>query len=216
MPRKLGLKPPQQARSRESLRRMLDAAENVLEKYGAEGLTLVRVAKEAKLSSANVYRRFRDKEALIAAVFQRFYDINATDLDARVDLGTIRNLGIRHFTRNWIAGMIQGFRTRTGLVRAAVVYSQSHQHAPHVKRKTEIETALFRRHVQIYMLWRDQIRHADPEYAVSYAIISIALTLRELIIFDNAAMFSKLVPMDDEHLREELPRAFLRYVGIEP
>jgi hypothetical protein len=56
----------------------------------------------------------------------------------------------------------------------------------------------------------------DPEYAVSYAIISVALTLRELIIFDNAAMFSKLVPMDDDHLREELPRAFLRYLGVEP
>ena len=36
MPRIPAHKPPQQARSRESLRRMLDATENVLEKCGAE------------------------------------------------------------------------------------------------------------------------------------------------------------------------------------
>src|SRR5438874_83861 len=157
MPRIPAHKPPQQARSRESLRRMLDATENVLEKCGAEGLTLARVAKEAKLSPANVYRRFRDKDALIAAVFNRFGNMNAAELEQlehQVDPETIRKIGIRQFTRNWISGMIQGFRHRTGLTRAAVLYSQSHPHAPHVKRKSAIETMMFRRHVQQYMLWR--------------------------------------------------------------
>ena len=209
--------PPQQARSRESLLRMLNAAENVLEKYGFEGTTLARVAKEAKLSPANVYRRFRDKDALIAAVFNRFGDMNAAQLEQledQVDPETIRKIGIRQFTRTWIHSMIQGFRHRTGLIRASLLYSQSHPNAPHVKRKMEIETALFRRQVRYYMLWRNEIRHPDPEYAVSYAAITVALTLRELIIFGHADMFSKLVPMDDDNLREELPRAFLRYLGI--
>lgn len=219
MPKKPAVNPPQQARSRESLRRMLDATENVLEKHGAEGLTIARVAREAKLSAANVYRRFRDKDALIAGVFNRFGDMNAAELEqleTQVDPETIRKNGIRQFTQNWIHGMIQGFRHRTGLIRAAVLYAQSHPHVPFVKRKSEIETMLFRRQVRYYMLWRDEIRHPDPEYAVSYAIISVALTLRELIIFGHADMFSKLVPMDDDHLREELPRAFLRYLGVEP
>ncbi len=216
MPKRPAHIPPQQARSRESLRRMLDAAENVLEKYGFEGTTLARVAKEAKLSPANVYRRFRDKDALIAMVFSRFYDINVAELAQPVDLEGLRKIGIRQFTRNWIAAMIQGFRTRTGLIRAALLYSQAHQNAPHVKRKTEIEIQLCRRMVQILLLWHDEIRHPDPEYAIGYAMLTVALTLRELIIFDNAAMFSQIVPVDDDHLRQELPRAFLRYLGIEP
>jgi AcrR family transcriptional regulator len=216
MPKTPTHKPPQQARSRESLRRMLDAAESVLEKYGAEGTTLVRVAKEAMLSPANVYRRFRDKDALVAAVFSRFYDMNAAELAAPVDWDAIRRVGIRQFTRNWIAGMIQGFRTRTGLIRAAALYSQSHPHAPHVKKKTAIELELYRRMVQMFLVWRDEIRHPDPEYGVGYAMLTVALTLRELIIFDNAEMFSKVVPVDDDHLREELPRAFLRYLGVDP
>jgi hypothetical protein len=46
-------------------------------------------------------------------------------------------------------------------------------------------------------------------------VLTVARTLRELIIFDNAVMFSKTVPVDDDHLRQELPRAFLSYLGIE-
>jgi AcrR family transcriptional regulator len=195
---------------------VLDAAEKVLEKHGFEGITLARVAKEAKLSPANVYRRFRDKDDLIAAVFDRFYEMNAAELTQPVDREAMHKIGIRQFTRNWIAAMIQGFRRRTGLTRAALLYSQAHQNAPHVKRKTEVELQLYRRMVHILLLWRDEIRHADPEYAVGYAMLTVALTLRELIVFDNAAMFSQIVPVDDDHLRQELPRAFLRYLGIEP
>src|ERR1043165_963538 len=124
MPSKPAHRPPQQARSRESLRRMLDAAETVLEKYGPDGATLARVAKEAKLSPANVYRRFRDKDALLAAVFDRFTEINAKELATPVDVEQLRPIGIRVFARNWVAGMIAGFRQRTGLIRASVLYSQ--------------------------------------------------------------------------------------------
>jgi AcrR family transcriptional regulator len=195
---------------------MIDAAEAVLEKYGEERTTLARVARQARVSPANVYRRFRDKDALIAAVFNRFYEINSAELAQPVDTETVRALGIRQFTRHWIAAMIQGFRARTGLVRAAVLYSQTHPNAPHVKRKTEIELKLYRRMVQLFLLWRDEVRHPDPENAIGYAMLTVTLTLRELIIFGHAESFSRVVPVDDDHLREELPRAFLRYLGIEP
>jgi len=67
MPRTSAEHPPRQARSRESLL-LLDAAEIVLVKYGPEGATLPRIAKQARLSPASVYRRFRDKEALMQAL----------------------------------------------------------------------------------------------------------------------------------------------------
>jgi AcrR family transcriptional regulator len=206
--------PPQQARSRESFRRMLDAAELVLEKHGVEGTTLARVARQARITPSNVYRRFRNKDALMAAVFDRFTDINARELETPVDTGQIASLGIRRFAEQCISGMIQGFRTRTGLIRAAVSYSHQHPTAEFVRRKEAVEIQLFRRTVSLCLLWRDEIRHSNPEYAVSYAFVMIALVLRELIIFGHAPMFEKLVPVDDEHLRQELPRLFLSYLGV--
>ena len=84
-----------------------------------------------------------------------------------------------------------------------------------MKRKTDVEVQLFRRMVELFLTWRDEIRHPDPEYAVGYAMVMTALALRELIIFDHQPMFNRVIPMDDDHLREELPRVFLRYLGIQ-
>lgn len=216
MPRKPAPPPPQQARSRESLRRMVDAAEAVMEKYGVEGITVARVARQAGIAPSNVYRRFRGKNALLAAVFNRFTEINARELATPVDPEQVRPIGIRKFAETLISQMIQGFRTRTGLIRAALMYSQqNYATAAFVRRKAEVEIQLFRRTVNLFLLWRDEIRHPDPEYAVCYGLVMVALALRELIIFGHAPMFQILVPVDDDHLRRELPRLFLRYLGIE-
>jgi AcrR family transcriptional regulator len=206
--------PPQQARSRESLRRLLDAAEVMLEKHGPDGATLPRIAKEAGLAPASVYRRFRDKDALMAAVFDRFASMNAKELAAEVDTKAIQKIGIRAFSRQWISAMITGLRTRTGLVRAALLYSQQHRDAPFVRRKEDLEIQGFERLAGLLLLWRRDIRHPDPDYAVRYAMIMVAMHLRELIVFDNVRLFEKILRLDDDRLREELPRAFLRYLGV--
>jgi hypothetical protein len=43
----------------------------------------------------------------------------------------------------------------------------------------------------------------------------VALTLRQLILFDRARLFQDILPLDDPLLRHELPRMFLRYLGVE-
>src|SRR5271165_2982790 len=61
---------PQQDRSRESLRRLLQAATEVLEEKGLEGATIPRIAARAGLSPGAVYRRFRDKDALLRTLLR--------------------------------------------------------------------------------------------------------------------------------------------------
>ena len=56
---------PQQERSRESLRKLLKATAEVLGQRGVEGTTIPRIAHHAGLTPGAVYRRFRDKEALL-------------------------------------------------------------------------------------------------------------------------------------------------------
>src|SRR5499427_9809768 len=56
---------PQQVRSRESWRKLLKAAREVLGQHGVEGATIPRIARHAGLTPGSVYRRFHDKEALL-------------------------------------------------------------------------------------------------------------------------------------------------------
>jgi AcrR family transcriptional regulator len=60
--------PAQQARSRDSLQRLLKAAAEVLQEEGLEGATIPRISSRAGLSPGAVYRRFRDKDALLQTV----------------------------------------------------------------------------------------------------------------------------------------------------
>ncbi|MGA8873211.1 MAG: helix-turn-helix domain-containing protein [Candidatus Acidiferrales bacterium] len=208
-------KAPKQARSRRSLRRLLDAAESVFDKYGLEGATLPRIAREAGLSPASVYRRFRDKDALIRAVFTRTSEMNVEELAKEVDLEAVRKIGIRVFTSHWISGMLRGYGMRTGLIRAAMMYGQQHPRAAFVRRQKELELQNFRKMVDIFLLWRDEIRHPDPRSAVIYGAMIVAFAARELILFDQAEAFEGLVPVSNDHLEKELSRGFLRYLGAD-
>src|ERR1700751_4312605 len=99
MPRKPAPPPPRQTRSRESLRRMLDAAEVVLAKHGLEGATLPRIAAKARISPPNVYRRFRDKDALMAAVFQRLTERSSAATAEQFDPDSVRSIGLVAFSK---------------------------------------------------------------------------------------------------------------------
>lgn len=62
------LPPAQQARSRLTQQRILDAGTALLEEGGTEALTVAAVASRAGVSVGSVYRRFGDKDRLIAAL----------------------------------------------------------------------------------------------------------------------------------------------------
>ena len=64
---------PMQARSRERLRRVLDAADEVLAAEGPAGFTTTRVAEVAGVSIGAVYRFFPDKEAIVEALAVRYW-----------------------------------------------------------------------------------------------------------------------------------------------
>jgi AcrR family transcriptional regulator len=215
MPRKPAQRPPVQERSRESLRRMLDAAEVVLAKHGLEGAILPRIAAKAGISAANVYRRFRDKDALIAAVFQRIRERSSAATAAQVDPETVRQIGLVRFSRNIIEAMIQNYRGDAGLIRAGVQYSEQHWETAFVRATRASEAQSFQTMVDTFMIWRDQIKHPDPQRAVRFGFVMIALVLRELILFNRARIFEDVLSLDDDILKTELPRMFLRYLGVE-
>jgi AcrR family transcriptional regulator len=64
---------PQQQRSRLKLRRVLDAAEELLTSEGASAFSTVRVAETAGISVGTLYRYFHDKESIVEALAVRYW-----------------------------------------------------------------------------------------------------------------------------------------------
>jgi AcrR family transcriptional regulator len=64
---------PTQARSRERLRRVLDAAEELLTRQGASAFTTARIAESAGVPIGSVYHYFSDKGAIVEALALRYW-----------------------------------------------------------------------------------------------------------------------------------------------
>lgn len=77
----LGFKPPQQARSRAALQKVLTATEQVLATTGPDELTMAAVAERAGVSVSSIYGRFAGKDQLLAAVKDRLLTRIEDDLD---------------------------------------------------------------------------------------------------------------------------------------
>jgi AcrR family transcriptional regulator len=215
VPRRRTEHPPRQARSRETLRRLLDAAEVVLVKHGPAGTTLPRIAKQAGVAPASVYRRFRNKEALMAAVFRRFYGRSSGTVKEQFDPESVRPLGLVQFSTKVIQGMVQGFRASAPLSRAAMQYAEQHPRADFVRKTGASEAKSLQRMVDTFLIWRDEIKHPDPDQAVRFGFLVVACVLRDLVTFDRMRLMRPVLAVDDDVLKRELPLLFLRCLGIE-
>lgn len=76
----LDLPPAQQARSRLTQQRILEAGTALLEEGGTEALTIAAVASRAGVSVGSVYRRFGDKDRLLAALQRDMIDQFRADI----------------------------------------------------------------------------------------------------------------------------------------
>jgi hypothetical protein len=150
----------------------------------------------------------------MAAVFERLTKRSSAESAAAVDPEAVRHLGLEQFSSNIITGMIRNFRAEAGLSRAALQYSEQHWNADFVRNARNSETRSFQQMVRTFMIWRDQIKHPQPELAIRFAFIIVALALRELILFNRAHLFEAILPVDDELLVREITRMFLQYLGV--
>ncbi|MGE0665676.1 MAG: TetR/AcrR family transcriptional regulator [Sphingomonadales bacterium] len=72
---------PQQARSRDKLRRIMDAALELFTAKGYDNASMAEIAAAAGIAAGSIYRRFPDKQALLYAVLASYFRARAADVD---------------------------------------------------------------------------------------------------------------------------------------
>jgi AcrR family transcriptional regulator len=161
-------RPPQQARSRAALQRLLASAEHVLINDGPDELTIARVAEHAGVSVGGVYRRFAGKEQLIDAVKQAL----AERLEHSVATA-LQNAGTS------LQGVVDALATALSstldesarLIPAILAGGRTAEPPPEGLR---IFTDLRQRFFDAAAPYRDQIHHPDPD-------IALEMTFRNVI-----------------------------------
>jgi AcrR family transcriptional regulator len=200
---------PKQARSRESLARLMTAAREILNEKGIEGATVPRVASRAGLSSGSVYRRFPNKDALMRAVILETLE----SLDAAVAAGLTPELAdrlsLQSFAEPMVRHRLTSQRQNAKMLRAMLQFSLSHTNAAFKAKITELNARSLERIAEFLMLKRTEINHPDPKKALQFALKLVGTMLQQVIVIDAR------LPGSDDELVEELVRAFLTYLGAE-
>lgn len=204
---------PQQARSRESLRRLLKAAAEVLGQYGVDGATIPRIAHHAGLTPGAIYRRFKDKDALLEAVILGILERQDERLQLSLIGSPARQIPVPVFAEQLIGSMVVSYRANAPLFRAIRIFVQDRTHTPFWRKACKYETRAIERVVEIFLAGKSEITHPEPKLAVSIGLMMVISTLFELVVMPtDLGPMKALLPKDDLGLKRELTRAFLSYL----
>ncbi len=201
---------PKQARSRLTVHRLLSAAEALLAHGGLDAATVPAIASAAGVSVGVVYRRFPDKDNLLRAVYDRFFErIRDQNNTGMQQLGFF-DLPLAERARAVIKGMVDGYRMHRGILRALQRYARTHPDPAFRRSVRKANRATLNGLAAIFLVHREQIQHSNPEAAIEFGLLAVGSVLNTVVL-EEESLADFRTP---EHLDVELTRLFLSYLDI--
>jgi len=203
------VRPPQQARSQETLERLLDAAEHLVAEKGFEDTGVAEVARRAGSSVGAFYARFQDKDALLHALYERYQQEAIATTDAALEPARWADARIAEILEAVVRFLVSLYREQVGLIRAFVV--RAHIDPDFHARREHMLSYVNERLSALLLARRDEIAHPDPEKAAAFGLTLVFATLDNVMLFGE--LRSGALALGDDELALELTRTYLAYLG---
>jgi AcrR family transcriptional regulator len=206
-----GVRAPRQARGQESLERLLAAATRLVNERGLEAVTVGDIVREGRSSVGVFYARFEDKDAVLRCLHERFCAHGLAAADVVLAPERWQGRGAAEIVRAVIDGLARLDAEHGGLVRAFVLASG--RDPSYAERAVALGRRLSRRLRSLLLARRSELRMADPERAIDFAVWLL------LAHHDQRAVFGDVqtseLAWSGEARRVALTRAVLAQLGIE-
>ena len=207
---------PQQARSRESLKKLLKATVEVLGQQGVAGTTIPRIAAHAGLTPGAVYRRFHNKEVLLETAILRILEDQDRVLVLALSVEAAADIPFPTLAEQVINSLVVSYRVNARLLRAVRQILQEKEGSSFWKKAAKLEARTFEHLVDVLVASGREIKHANPRTAAALGLVMVIGTLWEVVVSPgDTKVWKSLLPKDDKTLKDELTRAFLSYLGVE-
>lgn len=201
---------PKQARSQQTLDRILDAAETLVSEKGFEDTPVAEVVRRAGSSVGAFYTRFRDKDALLHALYDRYLEQAIATTDDALDPERWQGASIPELLTAVVRFLVQVFRERRGLVRAFVV--RNHVDPEFRAREARLSHYVNERLSRLLLDRVGEIGHSHPARAAAFGLSQIFSTLESVVLFGEIR--SGALVLSDEALAAELTDAYLAYLRV--
>ncbi len=202
---------PKQARSEETLRRILEAAETLIEEKGLADASIPEIVRRAGSSVGGFYARLSDKNELLRALEERFFEDLSDRLDVLANAQRWLHAPLAEIVAACVEELVSVTRRRRNLIQAFLFRASQdpefHQDA--VRFRVRVSERI----TQLLLTRRQELSHPRPEIAIDLGVqLAFGLMLQLVLTGDVRAGGN---PLPDSELRRELERNFLRYIGAE-
>ena len=205
------VRPPQQARSQQTLDRILDAAEALVSEKGFDDTPGRRDRAARRVLGGLVLQPLRGQgRAARRALNERFLAQAIATADAALDPARWQETSIEETAAAVVHFLVEIHREQRGLLRA---FAQRMRMDPEFQARRErlaqhVATGLS----ALLLAHRAEIQHADPQRAVGFALTMVFGSLEHTILFGE--LRSRAFAWTDDELSTELARAFLAYLIV--
>jgi len=200
---------PKQARSEETLYRILDAAERLIEEKGLADASIPEIVRRAGSSVGGFYARFRDKNELLRALEERFFREMADRLEALTRPERWRGVGVAEIVAACVAELLGTFRDRQALI--GVFLARAARDPEFMEEAVRFRRSVSERVVALLLAHRAEIRHPDPELAIDLCVqLAFGLAHQRVVLGDVRVGTRRLA---DRDLERELTRNLLAYLA---
>jgi AcrR family transcriptional regulator len=167
---------------------LLGAAEDILESRGLDAATVPAIAARAGMSVGNVYKRFPDKDSLLRAVYERFFAEALAANEFALDPGKWKEIPTAEVLSTLVTGMMEGYRSRRALVRALLLYAQTHGDPGFRTRAEEMRLQTLGLFERLLRDRRADIGHPQPERAIRFVVMLLAHALENSVMAEGGGI----------------------------
>ncbi|MGH0033486.1 MAG: TetR/AcrR family transcriptional regulator [Myxococcota bacterium] len=201
---------PKQARSEQTLFRILDAAEALIEEKGLADAPVPEIVRRAGSSVGGFYARFRDKSELLRALEERFYGQVVETLETVSEPSRWEGVSVPGIVRALVHELVTIVRERGALLRAFVTSSG---HDPEfIENGLRLRRRVSRRVSDLLLTRREALSHPDPELAIDLGVQFAFAFMLQNVIFGHTSAGGRT--LGDAQVESEIARSFLAYVGV--
>jgi AcrR family transcriptional regulator len=194
-------KSPRDGRAKETVDAIVTAAERVLEKHGSRGLTTNRVAEVAGVSIGSVYQYYPNKEALVAALSDRY--VERTMRFARQGLIASRSVPATAFIDVMVQAMMALHESQRPINRWLVELRTAAAFHERVQREFDV----FAGELADELAARNDVRFANP-HAAAFVLVHMFNGIMEAVSMREHADIPGIV--------DEVRRVLAAYAAAHP
>ena len=204
------IRPPRQARTHQSLERILDVAESLLRDKTFDDIHVRELVLRADTSVAAFYRRFKDKDGLLHALHERRCEEAFATADDALAKERWEGADISEILFTVFPFLIEVMRPNESLYRA--IYQRAMSDELMRERSIKLDRYVMSGLFDLLISRRDEIHHLDPEAAVSFALTqAVALLIQQYTV---GIRDMGPAQMSDDMIARELAISCLAYLGV--